>query len=74
MCRLSKRLMAELSGAHTMITRAVADQASATETLRSEIAARMHEDAGAALAVRQDLQASMDRLAGNIEKVPPPPL
>lgn len=68
-CRLSKRLTAELSGAHTMITRAVADQGTATEALRAEVAARMHDEAGAALAVRQDLQASLDRLASNLDKV-----
>lgn len=67
--RLSKRLTAELSGAHAMITRAIADQGSATEALRTEIASRMHEEGGAALVLRQDLQASLDRLATDIEKV-----
>eukprot|EP00892_Ulva_mutabilis_P011247 jgi/Ulvmu1/8495/UM044_0029.1 len=67
--RLSKRLTAELSGAHAMITHAMAEQGSATEALRAEVAARMHDEAGAALAGRQDLQASVDRLAGSLETV-----
>jgi hypothetical protein len=70
-CRLSKRLSAELGGAHSMITAAMHDQSAATEALRADLATRIQDDSAAALATHEELRATLQALQSELGRVRP---